>query len=136
MPDLACFLLCTYAAPSPRSTQDAAGVTSHASGGVDSLDSPSPFPPLDPDRVLKGTHSNLSLPPSAPATEGGGEKGILFTWGGSFSLSDGGGGGGAKPDTHKGCLGTGDKDGRLVPTRVLGELENQAVIQVRVTQSP
>ena len=58
---------------------------------------------------------------------------MLFTWGGSFSLSEGvggGGSGGAKVDTHKGCLGTGDKEGRLVPTRVIGELENQVVIQV------
>jgi hypothetical protein len=72
--------------------------------------------------------SNTSRPPSGPATDWGGEKGILFTWGGSFSLSDGGGG--SKPDNHKGCLGTGDKEGRLVPTRVLGELENQVVVQV------
>jgi hypothetical protein len=37
-----------------------------------------------------------------------------------------------KLDHHKGCLGTGDKEGRLVPTRVRGELEGREVVQVRV----
>ncbi|KAF5838269.1 hypothetical protein DUNSADRAFT_3185, partial [Dunaliella salina] len=35
-----------------------------------------------------------------------------------------------KHDHHGGCLGTGDKEGRLLPTRVCGELEEQEVAQV------
>ena len=34
-------------------------------------------------------------------------------------------------DHHKGCLGTGDREGRLLPTRIRGELESREVVQVR-----
>ena len=60
---------------------------------------------------------------------------MLFTWGGSFSWAEPGpskgGGSTAKQDHHRGCLGTGDKEGRLLPTRVRGELEGREVVQVR-----
>jgi hypothetical protein len=39
-----------------------------------------------------------------------------------------------KMDHHKGCLGTGDKEGRLVPTRVRGELDGKEVVQVGLVQ--
>ncbi|KAL6746526.1 hypothetical protein V8C86DRAFT_2939841 [Haematococcus lacustris] len=35
-----------------------------------------------------------------------------------------------KKDNHKGCLGLGDREGRLLPTRVRGELEAREVVQV------
>ncbi|MEW5320094.1 MAG: hypothetical protein WDW38_011193 [Sanguina aurantia] len=71
-----------------------------------------------------------------------GSVGCLFTWGGEFSYSSpadpslgGGGGGGGigagvKRDHHRGCLGTGDKEGRMLPTRVGGQLASKDVVQV------
>jgi len=35
-----------------------------------------------------------------------------------------------KQDHHAGCLGTGDREGRLLPTRVMGELGHREVVQV------
>jgi hypothetical protein len=52
--------------------------------------------------------------------------GALYTWGGDFSWvepCDARGPGPAKRDHHKGCLGHGDTEGRLVPTPVAGELQ-------------
>ena len=57
--------------------------------------------------------------------------GVLFTWGGCFSWAEPSGPGGeVKVDHHKGCLGTGDREGRLLPTRIRGELESREVVQV------
>lgn len=52
--------------------------------------------------------------------------GALYTWGGDFSWVEpcaARGPGPAKRDHHKGCLGHGDTEGRLVPTPVAGELQ-------------
>jgi hypothetical protein len=52
--------------------------------------------------------------------------GALYTWGGDFSWVEPGelrGGGRGKRDNHKGCLGHGDLEGRLLPTPVAGELQ-------------
>lgn len=61
---------------------------------------------------------------------------------GSASTLGGSGGSGAvaaavsvgriPKDHHRGCLGTGDREGRLLPTRVRGELEGKEVVQVRL----
>lgn len=80
----------------------------------------------------------LTQPPPPPAPSLGpppAEGGLLFTWGGDFAVNGGEAwepaGGPLKRDSHKGCLGTGDKAGRLVPTLVRGELEGKRVVQVR-----
>ncbi|GIL96509.1 hypothetical protein Vretimale_2308 [Volvox reticuliferus] len=55
-----------------------------------------------------------------------GAAGMLFTWGCDFSWMDGG-----KRDKHFGCLGLGDDiEGRLVPTRVRGDMDKHGVVQV------
>lgn len=60
----------------------------------------------------------------------------MYTWGGVFHWVDPGeerrakaAGTAPKKDNNKGCLGVGDKEGRLVPTRVSGDLENREVVQ-------
>ncbi len=60
--------------------------------------------------------------------------GMLFTWGGCSNWSDPGDvrGRSSPGDHHRGCLGTGDKEGRLLPTRVRGELEQKEVVQASV----
>ncbi|GLC74622.1 hypothetical protein PLESTF_001536100 [Pleodorina starrii] len=54
-----------------------------------------------------------------------GSAGALYTWGCDFSWVEG-----TKPDHHHGCLGTGDTEGRLVPTRVRGDMDKYGVVQV------
>jgi hypothetical protein len=52
--------------------------------------------------------------------------GALYTWGGDLSWVEPGelrGGGAGKRDHHRGCLGHGDLEGRLLPTPVAGELQ-------------
>eukprot|EP00798_Chlamydomonas_sp_ICE-L_P011987 gene11987-15081_t len=74
-------------------------------------------------------------------------RGMLFTWGGDLGWQEPGDIRGAaqatasgnadkaaslssKVDHHHGCLGTGDKAGRLLPTRVRGVLERRDVAMV------
>ena len=51
----------------------------------------------------------------------GATRGDLYTWGGEFTWvdqkKDKAGHVTTKRDSHKGCLGLGDADGRLTPTR-------------------
>ncbi|KAK9818108.1 hypothetical protein WJX72_007263 [[Myrmecia] bisecta] len=62
------------------------------------------------------------------------EGGWLYTWGGEFTWvehrKDKAGHVTEKKDSNKGCLGHGDSEGRLLPTRVLGALEDVKVRQV------
>ncbi|GFR46259.1 hypothetical protein Agub_g7811 [Astrephomene gubernaculifera] len=73
--------------------------------------------------------------PVAALMAGGG---LLYTWGGDSSWTEpaevatkrGGEHVPPKRDHHGGCLGHGDKEGRLVPTRVRGDLDRLGVVQV------
>lgn len=66
---------------------------------------------------------------------------MLFTWGGDFSWveptdpaakrADGAPSPAPKRDHHGGCLGTGDKEGRLLPTRIRGDYDKHGAVQVR-----
>ncbi|KXZ53218.1 hypothetical protein GPECTOR_7g1111 [Gonium pectorale] len=55
--------------------------------------------------------------------------GALYTWGGDFSWLETPNPSG-KRDHNNGCLGHGDKEGRLLPTRVRGDLDKHGVVQV------
>lgn len=57
-----------------------------------------------------------------------GSVGMMFTWGADFMWAEG-----DKRDKHHGCLGLGDDvEGRLVPTRVHGDMDKHGVVQVRL----
>ncbi|DBB18715.1 TPA: hypothetical protein ACH3X3_000321 [Trebouxia sp. C0006] len=64
----------------------------------------------------------------------GSTRGDLYTWGGEFTWvdqkKDKAGHVTTKRDSHKGCLGLGDADGRLTPTRVFGPWREGAIQQV------
>ncbi|EFJ40390.1 hypothetical protein VOLCADRAFT_99802 [Volvox carteri f. nagariensis] len=61
-----------------------------------------------------------------PVVDNNGTAGMLYTWGCEFSWMEGG-----KRDKHYGCLGLGDDtEGRLVPTRVQGDMDKHGVLQV------
>ncbi|DBA89976.1 TPA: hypothetical protein ACH3X2_004351 [Trebouxia sp. C0005] len=64
----------------------------------------------------------------------GATRGDLYTWGGEFTWvdqkKDKAGHVTTKRDSHKGCLGLGDADGRLTPTRVFGPWREGAIQQV------
>ncbi|GAX81426.1 hypothetical protein CEUSTIGMA_g8856.t1 [Chlamydomonas eustigma] len=71
--------------------------------------------------------ANITAPPLAGGGDGGGGalSGSNSSVGGGRVVSIGG-----KGDNHRGCLGTGDREGRWLPTRVRGELERKEVVQV------
>lgn len=60
--------------------------------------------------------------------------GALYTWGGDLRWREprveAGGKREFKRDTHRGCLGVGDLEGRLLPTRVGGVLDSLGCVQV------
>lgn len=80
-----------------------------SSGGV-------PSGPLPPTPPLPAAATGRSEAASVLASRAADMGGAIFTWGGDFKWQ--------QPwakETHQGCLGVGDLNGRLVPTLVKGE---------------
>ncbi|KAL3134847.1 hypothetical protein ABBQ32_007815 [Trebouxia sp. C0010 RCD-2024] len=110
---VACGMWHTACIARPRQSQDKVGSVSYLEG------------PLS---------GSLSLEDSSGGGLLGATRGNLYTWGGEFTWvdqrKDKAGNVTSKRDTHKGCLGLGDAEGRLTPTKVLGPWLDGALQQV------
>ncbi|PNH11006.1 hypothetical protein TSOC_002191, partial [Tetrabaena socialis] len=119
------------------------GASSHGGDGcAGSVGPPCPpfLGPMRSDMLSSSMNSMEQLardtPDAASSAPDSGSAGALYTWGGDFSWTEPAEpskrseGAGPKRDHHSGCLGLGDKDGRLLPTRVRGDIDKHGVAQV------
>ncbi|KAG2441550.1 hypothetical protein HXX76_003171 [Chlamydomonas incerta] len=126
------------AAGSAAAVASAAGGVASAAGGAGGANGPL-LGPMRSD-VLSSSVASLEQlrdTPDASSVGPSGSGGHLYTWGGDFSWTEpaepskkGAEHAAPKRDHHGGCLGHGDKEGRLLPTRVRGDIDKHGVVQV------